>query len=89
MTGYIQRSGHCRRINMTEKIKKAFHEATVDTFIALPLNFIINWVILLIAFQHHWGATITSIIATIIFTVLGIARKTIIRLRFAKKHGTQ
>jgi hypothetical protein len=72
---------------MTDKIKKALHEATVDTFIALPLNFLINWIILLIAFQYHWGATITSVVATIIFTILGITRKTIIRLRFARKHG--
>lgn len=73
---------------MTDKFKKALHEATVDTFVAMPLNFFINWMILVIAFQYHWGATITTAIVTLVLTVLAITRKTFIRLRFERKHGS-
>jgi hypothetical protein len=65
--------------------KAALTEATIDTMIALPLNFIINWVILTIAFGLQWNATLTTIVATSIFTAVAIFRKTYVRLHFQKK----
>lgn len=68
------------------KFKSALHEASIDTMIALPLNFGINWVILSVALSFSWGATLTTVIATAIFTVVAIFRKTYVRLHFQNKH---
>ena len=65
--------------------RAALTEATIDTMIALPLNFGINWVILTIAFGLQWNATLTTLVATFIFTVVAIFRKTYVRLHFQKK----
>jgi len=65
--------------------RAALTEATIDTMIALPLNFGINWVILTIAFGLQWNATLTTLVATLIFTVVAIFRKTYVRLHFQKK----
>jgi len=70
---------------MTDRIKRALTEASIDTMIALPLNFFINWIILAIAFDLEWDAFKTSIVATIIFTATAIVRKTIIRLKFERR----
>lgn len=68
-------------------IRRAFKEACVDTFVALPLNFVINWIILSIAFELSWGATMTTVIATILFTFLALIRKTYVRVSFAKRYN--
>jgi ABC-type transport system involved in Fe-S cluster assembly fused permease/ATPase subunit len=70
---------------MTEKVRQAIKEATIDTSIALPLNFIINWIVLVIAFKYNWGATYTTLVATAVFTLTAIIRKTYVRLHFERK----
>jgi hypothetical protein len=65
--------------------KAALTEATIDTMIALPLNFFINWIVLTVAFGLDWGATVTTLVATSIFTAVAIFRKTYVRLHFQKR----
>jgi len=74
---------------MKTAAKHAMHEATVDTCIALPLNFILNYIILRIAFEIGLGTLATTIVCTGVFTVLAIIRKTYVRLHFEKKHASQ
>lgn len=74
---------------MTSKFKNALKEATIDTSIALPLNLLINWIVITFAFSYNWTALQTTILATIIFTSMAILRKTYIRLHFEKKHASQ
>lgn len=72
---------------MTRRLKSALKESLIDTGIAMPVNLIINWIVITTAFHQQWTAFATTIIATALFTAMAIVRKTYIRLHFEKKHG--
>lgn len=74
---------------MDRSIKKAFIESVADTALAAPINIVLNYFILLIAFQYNWGAMITTCVVTFILTIVAITRKVYVRLKFEKIYGSQ
>jgi len=77
---------HSLSFNMTYGKQQALRESTIDTFLALIINFPLNIVLLNIAFW--WDLTIfwTSVFLTIVFTTFAIIRKTYTRLYFDKRN---
>jgi len=67
--------------------KGSLKEANINTFIALPINYILNfWLIGLlqdpIIKKEHWA----FILMTTVFTIVSITRNYIVRRIFANKH---
>jgi len=77
---------------MTKKIKlkRAFHEAWVDTaiagIVAIPLNFLLVYFCIQV---WELGPLYTSVILNVVFITYGIGRKTFVRLHFEEKHNNQ
>jgi hypothetical protein len=60
-------------------------EAISDTAIGTLINFPLNIVILTITFKLELSALETSIVLCVVFTILAIIRKYIVRKYFSKK----
>lgn len=67
-------------------LKRALREAYADTFVGILINMPLNFVLLLVANKLSLSVLYTTIFLTAIFTVVAIARKTYIRLKFAKRY---
>lgn len=65
----------------------ALREATLDTILAVIINTPLNFLVIAIAINYQWSATKTTTVLTVLFTIIAILRKTIIRLRFYSKYG--
>jgi|SaaInlStandDraft_2_1057019.scaffolds.fasta_scaffold29280_3 hypothetical protein len=62
-------------------------EAISDTALGTLINFPLNIVILTITFELELSAFNTSIVLCVVFTILAIVRKYIVRNHFSKKSG--
>jgi hypothetical protein len=60
----------------------ALKEAWTDTFVGSLINVPLNFIMVSIAFHYQWTPLTTTIFMTCVFTVVAIARKTYIRLKF-------
>ena len=65
----------------------AWFEAISDTALGTLINFPLNIVILTITFKLELSAFDTSIVLCVVFTILAIVRKYIVRTYFSKKDG--
>lgn len=74
---------------MSDKRRRilSLREALIDTGIGLLVNTPLNFGFIALAFHLELSAFETSLWLTLIFTVLAVARKYWIRLRFYKKYG--
>ena len=73
------------KVVVTSKEKLgALKEALADTGVGAAINVPINFFAVWLAFNFEWGPLLTSIFLTIIFTVIAIIRKVIIRIGFLK-----
>jgi|TARA_R110000764_G_scaffold25412_2_gene60899 Na+-driven multidrug efflux pump len=66
--------------------KEAMNFAVGDTLIALPINIVLNFILLSIFMGLGWGPATISVVMTGIFFVAGILRKYIVR-RWFDKHA--
>jgi|TARA_B110000858_G_scaffold186762_1_gene230268 hypothetical protein len=71
---------------MTYDKKQAFKESTIDTGLALLINFPLNILLLNIAYWGELTIFETSVFLTIVFTTFAIVRKTYTRLYFDKRN---
>jgi len=67
------------------KNKMFWLEAVSDTAIGTLVNFPLNIIILTITFKLELSAFDTSIVLCVVFTILAIVRKYIVRTYFSKK----
>lgn len=70
---------------MTTKLQ-AFKEAVADTSVGMLTNVPLNFFMVSLAFHYQWGATLTTVIMTSVFTTIAIVRKMAIRLHFSKRY---
>lgn len=65
--------------------KKALEEATLDTFIGLPINFCLSWFIAYVVLSLGiYNALIISLCQVVVLTIFAIIRKYIIRIKYKK-----
>lgn len=67
------------------KNKKAWTEAVSDTAVGTIINFPLNLLVLSFAFNLELSVFSTAVITWVVFTVIAIVRKYMIRLYFKKK----
>ena len=65
--------------------KKAWIEAITDTAIGTVINFPLNLAVLYFAFNTGMSVFDTALLTWLVFTVIAIIRKYIIRIYFKKK----
>lgn len=65
--------------------KKAWIEAITDTAVGTVINFPLNLAVLYYAFSSKMSVLNTAILTWVVFTVIAIIRKYIIRIYFKKK----
>ena len=67
-------------------MKKALYEAVYDTSLAALINFPLGYIITLICLEIlHMGSFGIALANFVIMTTIAIIRKTIVRMKFAKK----
>ena len=64
----------------------AFKEAVADTAIAIVINFPLNMLLIVIARSYDMSVFNTTVFFTLVFTVVAIARKTVMRVYFEKRN---
>ena len=74
---------------MTTALKKAMHEATYDTLIGAIIMFPLSYAIIKICTEIGWAPFATAFTNFIFLTAIAIARKTFVRLKFAKIYSTE
>lgn len=65
-------------------MKRAIKEATTDTLIGFAINVPLNFILISLAFSLQYNEIQTTVLLTVVFTLLAIIRKTVVRLYFAK-----
>ena len=63
----------------------AFKEAVIDTVAATAMNFPINWVLVAYAIHTDMDPLVASVMLTVVFSAIAIARKTLFRVYFQKR----
>jgi hypothetical protein len=67
-------------------MKKALYEAVYDTLIAAVINFPLGYMLTKVCMDvFHMQAFGVALVNFLIMTVIAITRKTLVRLKFAKK----
>jgi glucose-6-phosphate-specific signal transduction histidine kinase len=74
---------------MTTALKKALHEATYDTLIGAIIMFPLSYVIIKFCAEMDWRPFATALANFTFLTGIAIARKTFVRLKFAKMYSTK
>jgi hypothetical protein len=69
---------------MTPALKKAMHEAIYDTLIGAIIMFPLSYAVIKICTEIGWAPFAIALTNFIILTGFAIARKTFVRLKFAK-----
>ena len=65
--------------------KMAWLEAISDTIIGTVINFPLNIIVLTMTMQSNLSAFNTAVVLWIVFTIIAILRKYIVRVYFSKK----
>ena len=63
----------------------AFKEALIDTVTATAMNFPINWALVAYAIHVDMDPFHASVLLTVVFSTIAIARKTLLRVYLQKR----
>lgn len=66
------------------RVIRAIKESFIDTFVAIVMNFPINYVILKLVIYYEMSAFDATVMMSTVFTIIALIRKTLIRLHFEK-----